>query len=806
MRLRYMELHNYRKFREAKIEFPDGVVAIVGQNGTGKTTLLEAVTWALYGNESSVVRDGKEGVMRSGSSLGDECSVVLEFDLGGDTHRLVRSMKGKNLHVDASLEVNGDVVARGDKAVTEAVVKRLGMDHKAFFVSVFAKQKDLNALSNLKPADRKKLVLRMLGVDFLNDVVTNVDKDASAAKKQAENLLPLLKDQDGRDKGERITGEMREKEALASGSRAEMGRLAGERQKAAERTSVERDLLEKEEERYRKDVSLERRLTGMQAGLQGRHKRLAGLEREIEDLVALQTSIPKLEADEAEYQRTRSDVERFGELRERHLKRLRTEEDLKARLQELRSLEEEERQTRQELSAIPDVDQNIRNVEENLESARVSLSSIDSQMNLSRAERSRHELSMKGSRQKADEIRVLGEDSNCPTCQRRMGQQYSDLIRRYEKDEKESADAITALDAAMQGLDVERAKGKVRKEALEQRLMKLNAESRRKASLDERLRKAVQSKDGKRSVVASLEKELEAMGVVDYDMAAHESARKHVKDLEPSHTALTRARTMMERLAKARMEEGEERVAIATEEKDLQTVVKERTELGFSMKVLQERKASYEKVKDEREHLEREIVRMDGELMRLSSEMEGFQRQLHDLEDIHRKHDELMREQEMLNRLGYVMKGFKENVISRIVPTISEVSSDLLTQLTDGKYGGMRLDDEYQMYIYDQGEEHPLERFSGGESDLANLCVRLAISRMIMERSGSQMNFLVLDEIFGSQDQSRKRNILETLGQLQKQFRQILLITHIDDVKDNVTAVLKVTEKEDGSSAVTLED
>jgi len=63
MMLRYMELHNYRKFREARVEFPDGVVAIVGQNGTGKTTLLEAVTWALFGNESTVVRDGKEGVM-----------------------------------------------------------------------------------------------------------------------------------------------------------------------------------------------------------------------------------------------------------------------------------------------------------------------------------------------------------------------------------------------------------------------------------------------------------------------------------------------------------------------------------------------------------------------------------------------------------------------------------------------------------------------------------------------------------------------------------------------------------------------
>ncbi|MBN1110373.1 MAG: AAA family ATPase, partial [Methanomassiliicoccales archaeon] len=118
MRLRYMELRNYRKFRSAAIEFPDGVVAIIGPNGAGKTTLLEAVTWALFGNESTVVRDGKEGVMSAGASLGEECSVVLEFDLGGDGYRLVRSMKGKLLKVDASLEANGELVAKGDSAVT----------------------------------------------------------------------------------------------------------------------------------------------------------------------------------------------------------------------------------------------------------------------------------------------------------------------------------------------------------------------------------------------------------------------------------------------------------------------------------------------------------------------------------------------------------------------------------------------------------------------------------------------------------------------------------------------------------------
>jgi exonuclease SbcC len=97
MRLRYMELRNYRKFREARIEFPDGVVAIVGNNGTGKTTILEAVTWALFGNASSVVRDNKEGVVSFGASPGDECSVVLELDLGVDSYRLSRNMKVKSL-------------------------------------------------------------------------------------------------------------------------------------------------------------------------------------------------------------------------------------------------------------------------------------------------------------------------------------------------------------------------------------------------------------------------------------------------------------------------------------------------------------------------------------------------------------------------------------------------------------------------------------------------------------------------------------------------------------------------------------
>jgi len=410
------------------------------------------------------------------------------------------------------------------------------------------------------------------------------------------------------------------------------------------------------------------------------------------------------------------------------------------------------------------------------------------------------------SKRKAEEIAKLGEDSNCPTCLRRMGAQYTDLLRRYQEEQKALEDGALLQDEIRAGLMEQRSRSEQRREALEARRSKLLTQSRLKASLEERVRKVRESLVLTQGKAEALQKELESLGPVDYDAQAHEAAKRLVADLEPSHLSLNRAMAKMERLPLALEERERMAAAVAGEEETLRVVSQERRALGFDMKALLLKKKGYEEAHENEERLAQEMIRAEGEQRRLAFQIGSLRERAEELEGLRTKHSALIREQETLNRLSQVMRGFKENVISRIVPTLSDVSSDLLSQLTEGKYGGMRLDENYQMWLYDQGEEFRLERFSGGEVDLANLCLRLAISRMIMERSGNQMNFLVLDEIFGSQDQSRKRSILETLGQLQKQFRQILLITHIDDVKDNVSAVLRVQEKEDGSSTAVLED
>ncbi|MEA3428425.1 MAG: SbcC/MukB-like Walker B domain-containing protein [Thermodesulfobacteriota bacterium] len=93
-------------------------------------------------------------------------------------------------------------------------------------------------------------------------------------------------------------------------------------------------------------------------------------------------------------------------------------------------------------------------------------------------------------------------------------------------------------------------------------------------------------------------------------------------------------------------------------------------------------------------------------------------------------------------------------------------------------------------------------QFSGGEQDLANLCLRIAISQVVAERSGgAPINFIVLDEIFGSQDSGRRDLILNALGQLSSQFRQIFIITHIEQIKDMLPVIIDVTTK-DGEESV----
>ena len=95
---------------------------------------------------------------------------------------------------------------------------------------------------------------------------------------------------------------------------------------------------------------------------------------------------------------------------------------------------------------------------------------------------------------------------------------------------------------------------------------------------------------------------------------------------------------------------------------------------------------------------------------------------------------------------------------------------------------------------------------SGGEEDLANLALRLAISQRIAERAGQPLSLLVFDEIFGSLDEDRRTAVMELLRNLADRFPQVILITHIDSVRESFDRVIRLSfDAETRVASATLE-
>ena len=136
---------------------------------------------------------------------------------------------------------------------------------------------------------------------------------------------------------------------------------------------------------------------------------------------------------------------------------------------------------------------------------------------------------------------------------------------------------------------------------------------------------------------------------------------------------------------------------------------------------------------------------------------------------------------------------------SGAAPGNLRAASRYIRELTDGRYCELELDDQYNIIVLEDAIPKPV--ISGGEEDLANLVLRLAISEMIAERAGQAFSLLILDEVFGSLDETRRHNVVDLLRRLQDRFEQVILITHIESVREGLDRVVTVRyDEESGTS------
>ncbi len=197
-------------------------------------------------------------------------------------------------------------------------------------------------------------------------------------------------------------------------------------------------------------------------------------------------------------------------------------------------------------------------------------------------------------------------------------------------------------------------------------------------------------------------------------------------------------------------------------------------------------------------------------------------KQMEDLfEQKQKERKELTQEKETYEELSLAFgkKGIQAMIIENAIPEIEDEANRLLDRLTEGRMK-VRLDTQKEtktkvqtesgkihatvetldIIISDEMGERAYELYSGGEAFRVNLAIRLAISKLLTHRAGAKLQFLILDEEFGTQDAEGRARLVEVLDVIKNDFEKILVITHIEELKDEFPVRIEVSKNAGGST------
>lgn len=200
------------------------------------------------------------------------------------------------------------------------------------------------------------------------------------------------------------------------------------------------------------------------------------------------------------------------------------------------------------------------------------------------------------------------------------------------------------------------------------------------------------------------------------------------------------------------------------------------------------------------------------QLGRLESRIDMGEKDRDELQRIKTQNRETIRQRELFTHLSKAFgpEGIPAIIIEETLPTLQDRANDLLSRLTDGrmsirletvknmKSGGSK--STLDIIINDElAQPRPYETFSGGEAFRIDFALRIALSQLLAERAGVRIRTLVIDEGFGTQDQQGIQQMIEAIQTIRQDFEKIIIITHLDELKNAFPARIEVRKEPEGS-------
>lgn len=745
MRLLELSLRNYRVFEQVDLELPARVIGIFGPNGAGKSALVGSVLFALFG----VDRTAKDQIRTHGVLT--DCEVRLVFEHGGQQYEVRRIIRGKNHQTEAELLVGDLQLAVGVREVSAEIGKLLHMDHQVFRASVYAEQKQLDAFSEITKGERKKMVLRLLGIQPVDDAIAASRKATRDLKSVTETMAGTLPDLAEQEAALAAAVELEHKASKLAGEATKDLSRAG---KGFEKLDAEFTVSEAARQKAEQLEALHKQAATQAEGLEARHADLAG---RIEKLSEVLKELPALE-------RELKGLEGISE----HLVAARTwseaNDELAAAESELEGLTAPDAEA--VLAELEEATKGLKAAERSASKAESALEQIESQVALAE--------------EALERAGELDATQPCPTCGQELGAAYEDVVAHRREEVTALTKRITEAKRLVREAEAELKLATKRSSAAEA------AGKQAQRAIDQRevLERKAADRRGK---VATLGKPLGG----------------EIPDLEKLTARAQRAAELNREVTGLKAEEkhlAQANVDLAATTKERDEAAKNKTDLAHQLAELAFDPKAHQKLREAREEASADLERARrdereaGDALKDSQkEVSRLQAGIEKVKEVSARIDEAREEARYADRVSLLLGGFRDHLVSRIGPELSREAEALFRELTNHEYEDLKIEEEdLSIRIADAGTFFPLERFSGSEVDLANLALRVAISQHLSRMAGADVGVMVLDEVLASLDAERKDLFVQAIGRLSGHFHQLFVITHAEQVKDQFPAQIEV--------------
>ncbi|MBI3109654.1 SMC family ATPase [Candidatus Daviesbacteria bacterium] len=685
-----LKLNNFTSYGESvpDLDFKKfKLAAISGPNGAGKSSLLDAITWCVWG--WSRAGDSTDDLIHLGAK---EMFVEFSFELDNHTF-IVKRQRSLSHGGSTNLEFwsgKNNLTEGTIKATQQKIIETLHLSFETFTNSSFLRQGHADEFTTKGPSDRKRILADILGLshyDLLEEKAREKVKEAQNKLKLLEyQLLEIEAELSQKQEREKILHEQTEKVKGIEGSIK----------------LLEEDLknLQKQKEIWQNLQEAQKELDAIVAQGKERAERIKNLDLRITNFAKLQQEIENLQKEKTE-------------------------------LEDLRKKQNEKLQLQKELSDW----QGGLNVK--LEQKKTLQKQLDDMQ---------------------DELKKLAmPGAKCPTCGQEIGKADKHKV---------------IYDLRIKNKDLEKKLSEIKTEEEETEIKKL-------------------------------EKAISLISTDSEKLIKLENALKELESLQKQKEQILQDQASLETEKKTR-----EELLVLFKHKKLQVekLQLELKKLPQTEGDLTEKERKLEDLRAE-EKQTRNLLGQATELISRSQQLEKLQKQKQtekaNLEKDKQNFEELS--------LAFGKKGIQAMIIETAIPEIEDEANKLLDKLTEGRMKVAFLTqregkttesiiETLDIIISDEMGERPYDLYSGGEAFRVNFAIRLAISKLLTRRAGARLQFLVIDEGFGTQDTQGRSRIVEVLDAIKNDFEKILIITHLDELKEEFPVRIEVSKNSSGST------